>query len=275
MDLNTITRYRRPRTRHELVLAPDEALLAGGTWLFSEPQPTTSGLVDLTALAWPALEVSEYSLRIAATCTIAELVALPHQPGWTAQPLFRACADALLMSFKIWGLATVGGNICRSFAAGSMVTLAATLDAEAEIWCADGSDRRVPVADLITGNGTNTLAHGEVLRAIEIPHRTLVSRTALRKIALATLGRSGAVLTGRLDSDGAALFVITAATLRPVLLRYPELPDAGTLRAAVAAAPGYYTDPLGAADWRRQVSQVLADEVRTELAATVARPVGR
>ncbi len=267
MDLNTITRYRRPRSRAELVLAPDEALLAGGTWLFSEPQPTTSGLVDLTALGWPALEVGEHGLRIAATCTIADLVALPQQAGWRAQPLFRACADALLMSFKIWGLATVGGNICRSFAAGSMVTLAATLDAEAEIWCPDGTDRRAAVAGLITGNGTNTLAPGEVLRAIEIPHRTLVSRTALRKIALAKLGRSGAVLTGRLDCDGAALFVITAATLRPVLLRYPELPDVATLRAAVAAAPGYYTDPLGAADWRRQVSQVLADEVRAELAA--------
>lgn len=275
MDLHTITRYRRPRSRDELVLAPGETLLAGGTWLFSEPQPETSGLVDLTAFAWPALDVSEHGLRIAATCTIADLVALPQQPGWAAQPLFRACADALLMSFKIWGLATVGGNICRSFAAGSMVTLAATLDAEAEIWCPDGTDRRAPVAGLITGNGTNTLAHGEVLRAIEIPHRTLASRTALRKIALAKLGRSGAVLTGRLDHDGAALFVITAATLRPVLLRYPELPDAATLRAAVAAAPGYYTDPLGAADWRRQVSQVLADEVRTELAATLAKPVAR
>jgi hypothetical protein len=32
---------------------------------------------------------------------------------------------------------------------------------------------------------------------------------------LATLGRSGAVLTGRLDPSGAVTLVITAATLRP------------------------------------------------------------
>ncbi|MFT4296955.1 MAG: FAD binding domain-containing protein [Micropruina sp.] len=280
MDLNTITRFRRPRSRSELVLAPGEVLLAGGTWLFSEPQPQASGLVDLTALEWPALEVTDRGLRVAATCTIAELVGLPPQPGWTAQPFFRACADALLMSFKIWGLATVGGNICRSFAAGAMVTLAATLDAEAEIWRPDGTDRRAPVAGLITGNGTNSLAPGEVLRAIEIPHRALSGTTALRKIALARLGRSGAVLTGRLDADGSALFVITAATLRPVLLRYPELPDADTLRAGVAAASGYYTDPLGAADWRRQVSQVLMEEVRAELGQAgsvpaASGPVGR
>ncbi|MFT4216245.1 MAG: FAD binding domain-containing protein [Micropruina sp.] len=275
MDLNTITRFRRPLCRDDLVLEPGETLLAGGTWLFSEPQQATSGLVDLTALDWPALEITEDGLRVAATCTIAELVALPQQPGWTAQPLFRACADALLMSFKIWNLATVGGNICRSFAAGAMVTLAVALDAEAEIWRPNGTDRRAPVADLITGNGTNSLAAGEVLRAIEIPQHALVATTALRKIALAKLGRSGAVLTGRLDADGSALFTITAATLCPVLVRYPELPDAATLRAAVAAAPGYYTDPLGAADWRRQVSQVLADEVRAELAETAPDRVGR
>ncbi|MFT4164971.1 MAG: FAD binding domain-containing protein [Microlunatus sp.] len=265
MDLTAITGFRRPHSRSELVLSPGEVLLAGGTWLFSEPQPETSGLVDLTALGWPPLEITEKGLRIAATCTIAELVSLPPQTGWTAQPLFRACADALLMSFKIWQLATVGGNICRSFAAGAMVTLAATLDAEAEIWCPDGTDRSIAVAELVTGNGTNSLRPGEVVRAVVIPRRTLGARTALRKIALAKLGRSGAVLTGRVDPDGSALFVITAATSRPVLLRYRGIPDPATLRADVAAAPGYYTDPLGAADWRRQVSQVLMDEVRTDL----------
>jgi xanthine dehydrogenase FAD-binding subunit len=35
----------------------------------------------------------------------------------------------------------------------------------------------------------------------------------------------------------------------------------------VAAAPGYYTDPLGAADWRRGVAGVLAERIRAELGA--------
>jgi hypothetical protein len=34
----------------------------------------------------------------------------------------------------------------------------------------------------------------------------------------------------------------------------------------VADAPGYYSDPLGAADWRRGVSIVLAEQIHTELA---------
>lgn len=266
MDVATITHYRRPADRGELTLAPGEVLLGGATWLFSEPQPDATGLADLTALGWPPLELSDAGLRIAGTRTIAELLALPRQPGWTAQPLFRASAEALLMSFTIWRLATVGGNICRSFAAAAMPSLAATLDGTALIWCPDGSDRTVPVADLPTGNGSNSLAPGEVLRAVDLPVAALRSRTSLRRIALAELGRSGAVLTGRVDDDGSCLFTITAATLRPVLLRYPQVPAPGVLRAAAEAASGYYTDALGSADWRRQVSGLLLEEVRNDVA---------
>ena len=51
------------------------------------------------------------------------------------------------------------------------------------------------------------------------------------------------------------------------MLRYPELPDAATLRSAAASVVGYYTDPLGTEDWRREVSCVLLEEIRQELAA--------
>jgi hypothetical protein len=50
-------------------------------------------------------------------------------------------------------------------------------------------------------------------------------------------------------------------------LKYPALPDAATVRRDVQAADGYYTDPLGSADWRRQVSAVLLEEIRAELHA--------
>ena len=39
MDLNTVTVIARPRSRDEIKLfAEGDAYLAGGTWLFSEPQ---------------------------------------------------------------------------------------------------------------------------------------------------------------------------------------------------------------------------------------------
>lgn len=266
MDLHTVATYRRPTSRAELALAPGERILGGGTWLYSEPQVQTTGLVDLTAMGWAPLQaLPDGGLRIAATCTIAELLALPANPEWTAQPLFRQAAECLLASFKVWTAATVGGNIAQSFAAGAMISMAATLDGIAEVWRPDGTDARIPVAEIPAGNGENSLRHGEVIRAIDLPGDALRSRTALRKIALAELGRSGAVLTGRLDADGSAVFVITAATLTPVVLRYPSLPSAERLRADAHAAPGYYTDPLGPADWRQHVAGVLLVEVLEEL----------
>ncbi|MCW2494152.1 FAD binding domain-containing protein [Jatrophihabitans sp.] len=272
MDLNTITSYRPARQRGDLRLAPGERVMGGGTWLFSEPQLDITGLVDLTTMGWPALEYPEAGgLRIAATCTIAQLAQLPPRDGWMAQPIFYQCASALLASPKIWNVATVGGNVCRSFAAAGMVSLCVALDGVAVVWSADGTQFQLPVSELITGNGSNRLRPGDVLRALDIPEHALRARAGYRKIALAELGRSGAVLTGRVDpatgGDDArgAVFTITAATLRPTVLRYPTLPSAEQLRSDVDAAGGYYSDPLGSADWRRQVSGVLLEEIRTEL----------
>lgn len=274
MDITTITSYRTARTRDDLMLAPGEAVIAGGTWLMSEPQPSTTGFVDLTTLGWPDIEVSPAGLRIGATCTIARLLAWAEgrrdaapPAEWTALSIVPDAANALLASFKIWNTATVGGNICRSFAAGAMVSLAAALDGVAEIWMPDGDSRWQSVAEFVTGNGTNTLAPGEVLRAVHLPAAALRSRARLRKIALAELGRSGAVVTGRVDEDGAAVFVLTAATLTPTVMRFTELPTNTEVADAVTTASGYYTDPLGSADWRRGVSGVLAEQIRAELEA--------
>ncbi|PFG18760.1 FAD binding domain-containing protein [Serinibacter salmoneus] len=271
MDITSVTSYRTARSRADLVLAPGERLLAGGTWLMSEPQPGVTGLVDLTGLGWEPIEVSGEGVRIAATCTIADLVAwAPTAPAdWRAATLIPQAANALLASFKIWNTATVGGNIARAYAAAAMVAMCATLEGVAEIWRPDGADRHAPVADLVTGNGRNALASGEVLRAVTLPAAALRARATLRKIALAEHGRSGAVVTGRLDSPadgGGAVVTITAATAAPTVLRFPALPATDELAAAVAGAPGYYTDPLGSADWRRGVSVVLARRVREELA---------
>lgn len=274
MDITTVTSFRTARTRADLALSPGEIVIAGGTWLMSEALPGVTGFVDVTAMGWPDIEVSEEGVRIGATCTIARLLAWargtaenlsPVPAEWTAVSLVPDAANALLASFKIWNTATVGGNLVRSFAAGSMISLAAALDGVATVWTADGGELRLPVAEIPTGNGTNVLAADDVVRAIDIPAHALRSRALLRKIALAELGRSGAVVTGRVDEDGTAVFVVTAATAAPTVFRFAELPDAATLAASVAGASGYYTDPLGAADWRRGVSVELAERIRAEL----------
>jgi CO/xanthine dehydrogenase FAD-binding subunit len=269
MDITTITSFRPARTRADLALAPGEVVMAGGTWLMSEPQPTTTGFVDLTTLGWPDVEITPDGLRIGATCTIARLLAWAETEApaeWTSLALARPSADALLASFKIWNTATVGGNVCQAFAAGAMIAMLSTLDATALVWTPDGGERVIAVADLVIDNQATSLAPGEVVRALDIPMHALRSRVGLQKIALAELGRSGAVVTARVDPDGSAVFVVTAAVRRPRVLRFARVPGAGELRDAVASATDFYTDPLGSADWRRGVSVVLAERLRAAFA---------
>lgn len=263
MDLTTVTSFRSPRDRADLDLRPGETLLAGGSWLFSEPQPGVSGLVDLTAMGWPEWQTGADGLSIAATCTLARLHAAPVPPG--VARLVRHCTDALAMSFKIQHVATLGGNVALALPAGAMISLTAALDAVAVVWTSSGGERREPVADLVRGPGRSSLAAGEVLRAVEVPATSLAARTAYRKTALNTIGRSASVVIGRVDPDGRTTVTLTAATTRPVLLRFPELPSSSELDAAVAAVTSWYDDAHGAPDWRAAVTRTLAREVLDEL----------
>src|ERR1700729_3205805 len=181
MDLNTITEVARPQSRDQLPLwAAGDAWLAGGTFLFSEPQTHLARLIDLTDLNWPALTVGETALTIAATCTVAQLDGLICPPEWIGSPLINQCCRAFLASFKIWKTATVGGNICMSLPAGPMISLTAALDGVCTIWQPDGGERKIPVSDFVTGNNANVLKPGDLLRGIDIPLSALKRRSAFR-----------------------------------------------------------------------------------------------
>lgn len=270
VDLIDVREVRVARTRDDLALAPGEVPLGGGTWLYSEPQPGTTGLVDLTALGWEPLVVSAAGLEIAATCTIAELARFAAPVDWTAHTLFALCADALLASWKIQGVATVGGNICTALPAGPMTSLSTALDGVALVWTAAGDTVRLPVAELVTGPQTTALGPGDVLRAIELPAATLTSRVGMRRASLTYLGRSAVLVIARADVDGAFVVTVTAATPRPRQFAFPGIPTPAELAAVIDAGtsePGdWYDDPHGSPDWRRALSLRFAEELRVELA---------
>ena len=74
MDLNTITEVLRPADADAVKKwESGYAWLAGGTWLFSEPQVATHTLIDLESFKWPSLSISPEGLEIAATCKVVEL----------------------------------------------------------------------------------------------------------------------------------------------------------------------------------------------------------
>ncbi|HEY2195008.1 MAG TPA: FAD binding domain-containing protein [Actinomycetospora sp.] len=276
MDLLTVEALDRPIGDDEVRallpgLGPDRTLLGGGTWLFSVPQPHLRGLVDLTAAGWTPLTADPDGLTVAATATLAQLADLDPAgfPQWPALPLLAGCAEALVGSRKVWHVATVGGNVCLALPAGPMITMAAALDGVAVVWDAAGAERREPVVDLVAGPQRTTLAAGELLRAVHLPAAALRGRTALRKASLSALGRSAVLLAGRRDPDGGFTLAVTAALPRPAVLRYPDLPDAGSLAADLDALAdthgGWYADPHGTPQWRHAMTRHLAEEIRTEL----------
>ena len=167
MNLNSVTALRRPTSAAAIAEWRDGyAWLAGGTWLFSEPQPATDTLIDLDHLGWPALEASPGGLEIGATYRIAELYRLEAPRGWIAAPLIRGCCEALLASFKVWNAATVGGNICMSLPAGAIISLVVALEGRCTLWPRGGAPREVPAVDFVTDDHTNILKSGELLRKI-------------------------------------------------------------------------------------------------------------
>jgi CO/xanthine dehydrogenase FAD-binding subunit len=269
MDLNTITEVAHPQSRAQLpVWTAGDAWLAGGTWLFSEPQVHLTRLIDLTDFKWPALTVSEASLTIAATCTVAQFDALPCPPEWIAAPLINQCCRAFLASFKIWKTATVGGNLCMSLPAGPMIALTAALDGVCTIWKADGSEQRIGVADFVTGDQRNVLAPGDLLRQIELPVAALMRRSAFRQISLTPVGRSAALLIGSISSEGRFALTVTASTARPVQLSFAGIPQMSELREAILhRIPDglYHNDVHGKPAWRKHMTLRLAEEIRAEL----------
>lgn len=273
MDLVTVRTVRTPTHRDDLAVLAGERPLAGGTWLFSEEQPGLTGLVDLTTLGWPDVERSAGTLTIGATCTIASLLRVQPDPAWAGWPLVDRCANALLASFKVWNRATVGGNVAVGLPAGAMTALLVTFDATAVVWTADGGTRRVPVDELVLGVRRLDLAADEVIRAFEVSEAALTATTGYRRVSLSPHGRSGALVTARW-SDGEFVLVVTAATPRPLVLRFPGMPDRAVLDAALARHDDWYDDPHGSPAWRRAVSTRFAHELRDEAAADDDRTRG-
>jgi CO/xanthine dehydrogenase FAD-binding subunit len=269
MDLNTITEIVRPRLRIELpAWQAGDAWLAGGTWLFSEPQPSLARLIDIADFGWPALQITEQGLQIAATCKIAELDGATYPSNWMATPLFNLCCRSFLASFKIWNTATVGGNLCMALPAGPMIALTAALDGICTIWTPAGNERRVAVTDFVFAPQRNALLPGELLRCIALPLSALRRRTAFRQISLTPLGRSAVLLIGTLSpDDNTFALTVTASTPRPIRLSFPGLPTRDALRERLETEiQHYYDDVHGALAWRRHMTLQFAEEIRHDLA---------
>ena len=267
MDLNGIEEVvERPDRGRIATWRAGDAWLGGGTWLFSEPQPGLTRLLDLQGFGWASITVEADGVTLAATCRIAELERWAAPPDWRAAALVPLCCRALLGSFKVWNGATVGGNICLALPAGPMTALATALEASCLVWGAAG-ERECPVTELVVGPGRIALRPGELLRALRLPAHALRRRAAFRQISLTPQGRSGALLIGTRDAAGVLRLTVTGATVRPLLFTYPAPPDRDRVLGDLAALPdeAVFEDVHGRRAWRRVVMAHLAGEIIDEL----------
>ncbi|WP_430788840.1 FAD binding domain-containing protein [Actinoplanes sp. G11-F43] len=247
MDLNTVTAVISPAAPGDW--RPGDAWLGGGTALFGEPRPEITRLLDLTAAGWPPLTFHGDHVEVAATCTIAQLAAGLGERF----PIVLECCHAFLASFKIWNVATVGGNLCASLPAGPMISLSVAMAGTCVVAGPDGSSREVPAADFVTGEGRNVLSDGELLRAVRLPMATLSARTAYRRGSLFRHGRSAVLLIGRVEPDGELSLTVTAATKKPYVVKNVDGLD------------DWVDDVHGSPAWRRHLTHRYAAQIRAEL----------
>lgn len=269
LDIDTV---RVARTRADCVLRPGEAFLGGGTYLYSEPVPAgVTGLVDLTGMGWEPWSVDGAGLRVAGTCTLAELVSGPGALGAHAGGPYRAlgivgeCVSALTLSAKVARMATVGGNLALGLPAGSMVGLFAALDAVAVIWTSpEGGSREVAVADLVTGAGVVDLAPGEVLREVLVPSAVLAQRTVFRRASLTSTGRTAAMVTGRAGDQGLTI-TVTASVATPLSLHARDHAAVDQWIDGLTSSGAWFEDVHGSREWRAAMTRRLAHEAFDEL----------
>ena len=194
-------------------------------------------------------------------------------------------AAGLIGSDQIQNRSSLGGNLCNASPAADSVPALVVNDAVAVIAGADG-ERRVPVAEVVTGPGQTSLAHDEILVCFELARPAARTSDAYLRLIPRTemdIAVVGAGVRLTLDGDGSvSAATVALGAVAPTVVRVPAAEaalvgsrlDDNALAAAAAAASDACNpidDKRGTINYRRQVAGVLtrraagiaADRIRT------------
>ena len=174
------------------------------------------------------------------------------------------------MSFKIWNAATVGGNICMSLPAGADDLAHRGARRRLHALAARRQPREVPVVDFVTGNHTNVLQPGELLRSIHLPARALAQALRLpphladpsRALGRAA-HRHAQRRRRRFPADHHRGHAAAGAARASTACRRPA---SCARRSTSAVRPnGYFDDVHGSAAYKRHLTYYFAEQIRAEL----------
>ena len=264
MDLHSIQTYRRPQSLTEVTEVNDwqsgYSWLAGGTWVYSEPQPQITTLIDITQLGWSELEMTTDGLTIGATCILSDLLHSSYPTDWTGVQVLKQAVHELA-SFKVQNVATVGGNLCLAIPAGTFAPAMVLLNARYELVTSVGQSRWVDAIAFQTGIKQTLLQPGELLRKIVIPAEYLAWQVDYQRMCVAAAGLAVSIVTTAVQPVTQQVRVaIGAAIAVPCLLEFDHLPSHLEVAAALdehLPLARCLNDSLASAAYRRQVTQVL------------------
>lgn len=285
MNIAGVREYRCPSNDAEArQWKPGSSFVAGGTWLYSEPQmsgritpgqtggadaPGIDTIIDLMSLGWTPTAIVDAGLEIAATCRIRDLLDFQSPAEWRASVLFQKCAEALSASFKIYNEATIGGNICMSLPAGAMISLAHALHAQYTIWPHEDEAFTIPSSEFHMGILDNKLNPGDILRSILLPAAWLRREAIMDLRSLTHVGRSAALVIATRDvDDGQIEFSISASVIKPYQLAFQAVPTTAELKDAIQDSipeDAYFDDQHGDVYYRREMTLFLAEKLRASI----------
>ena len=181
-------------------------------------------------------------------------------------------AAGLIGSDQIQNRASLGGNLCNASPAADSVPALIVNDAQAVVASAGGT-RKVPVADIVTGPGSTSLADGEFVVEFEVATPPANTADAYLRFIPRTemdIAVVGAAARITLDGDGKCTAAsIALGAVAPTVVRVPVAEAALTgstindeVLEAVATAASEACNPIndkrGTIEFRRQVAGVLA-----------------
>ncbi|MEO1432669.1 MAG: FAD binding domain-containing protein [Cyanobacteria bacterium J06633_8] len=268
MDLHNIDNYLIPTDINQVTnWGKDWSWLAGGTWLFSEPQPEIKTLVDIQSLGWDEIEFVNSAnyhqgelLAIGATCPLINLVEYDWLPEYIAVEGFRGAINALSASLKVVNIATVGGNICLGLSVGTIAPIMVALDASYEIWNREGKRRIVAAKDFQIASRQTVLQSGELLRRVLIPVENMKWQVDYKRFGIAASDPALAIVCGAYNSVGKNLRVVIGASIAaPVLLQFDgDLENKQNLNYIASLENiDFIEDTRASAVYRREITQVL------------------
>lgn len=266
MDLHNIDNYLRPTDINQVSdWGESWSWLAGGTWLFSEPQPQIKTLVDIQSLGWDEIEFfnppnshQERLLAIGATCALTKLLQHPWASEYTAVDGFKGAISALSASLKVVNVATVGGNICLALSVGTLAPIMVALDASYEIWNMAGKSRIIAAKDFQIASRQTILQSGELLRRVLIPVKNMKWQVDYKRFGIAASDPALAIAVGAYNQVAKKLrLVIGASVAAPVLLELDGDVETGFSYDAFLENMDFIEDARAKAVYRREITQVL------------------